>query len=174
MPVPSDHLTEALRQGLRACREGRWRDGYLILSELARVEDQAGQKLPSIFHGYLGQALARCEGRKRVGLELAQHAVESDPFRPENHYNLAAVHLMLGNRRRAVRALNEGLLLDPDNAELRALRVEIGVRRRPAIPFLSRENPLNRWLGLLGHRARVRREEQERERREDAALDRLR
>lgn len=140
--------SDALRQGIRACRQDRWREGYQILSELGRAFEGRSQ-LPALFYGYLGQAIARCEGRKRVGVDLCRHAVESEPFRPENYLNLASVYLIAGNRRRAIRALQDGLALDNTHPGLVDFQKKLGVRRKPVIPFLPRGNVLNYLLGRL-------------------------
>ena len=46
-------------------------------------------------------------------------------------------------------AIAQGLALDPRNSALRSLQSEIGVRKRPVLGFLSRNNPVNRTLGKL-------------------------
>lgn len=161
--------TTLLREGIRACREERWREGFELLTELARMEEASG-RLPGVFYSFLGQAIARCEGRKRDGIDLCRHAVAQEPYRPENHQNLAVVLLMVGNRRAAVRALRDGLLLDPDHAGLKALEKKMGVRRRPVLPFLPRSNPLNVNFGRLRHARERRRAERLRRKREEEEL----
>lgn len=172
MTTAANDPSEILRSGIRACRENRWRDGLDLLTRMAQ-EHEADGKLPGIFYAYLGQAIARCEGRKREGLELCRHAAAKEPFRPENHLNLAEVLLMVGNRRAAIRALHEGLSLDPEHRGLCELRKRLGVRRRPPIPFLPRSNPLNVWLGKMRHEAEIAARERRRMREEEAALDRV-
>lgn len=143
-----DDPSEMLRQGIRACREGRWREGLNLLTPLAQQEERHG-RLPAIFYSYLGHAIARCEGRRSVGMELCRHAISVDPFRPENHLNLAHLCLIVGNRRGALRSLNQGLAVDPNHTGLLKLQRTLGVRRRPIIPFLDRSNPLNVILGQV-------------------------
>jgi hypothetical protein len=46
-----------------------------------------------------------------------------------------------------VESLNAGLRLEPNNAQLNRIFDRIGRRRPPVVPFLSRDNPLNVWLG---------------------------
>lgn len=172
MPLSIDDPGETLRRGIRACRDGNWRDGLTLLTLLAQREEGRGE-LPGFFYGYLGQAIARCEGRRHVGLELCRHAVAEEPFRPENHANLAAVYLIVGNRWAAVRALRAGLKLDPDHPDLVAVRDRLGIRRAPIIAGLSRTSPLNVWLGWLTWWVRSRRDEARRKRLEEEELDRL-
>lgn len=162
----------ALSTAVRACREGSWRQGLTLLNLLGQQEEQFGQ-LPALYYGYLGHAIARCEGRKRVGLELCRLAVEKDPFLPENHLNLAAVYQMIGNRRATLRALNAGFAIDADHAGLRELQQTMGVRRPPVLPFFGRDNFFNVWLGQLTWWWKTRRDERQRRREEELEEERL-
>jgi hypothetical protein len=65
--------------------------------------------------------------------------------------NLSRVHLLLGNRRKAVAALETGLKIHAGYDALLRLREEIGFRRPPVIGFLSRDNILNQVLGRMRH-----------------------
>lgn len=172
MTTSANGPSEVLRSGILACREGRWREGYELLSRLAQVSGGEG-KLPGVFYAYFGQAVARCEGRKSEGLKLCRLAVTKEPFRPENHLNLAEVQLIVGNRRAAIRAMKEGLSLDPEHRGLLLLRRRLGIRRRPPIPFLSRSNPINVWLGKQRYEAELVAKERRKIREEEAALDRV-
>lgn len=166
----ADQPVEILRAGIRACREERWREGFDLLTRLAREREAEGG-LPGVFYSYLGQAIARCEGRKHEGLDLCRHAVQIEPFRPENHLNLATLLLMVGNRRGAIRALRDGLALDDEHRGLLELQRRLGIRRRPPLPFLSRTHPLNRWLGRIRHRAEVTADERRQMREEEETLE---
>jgi tetratricopeptide (TPR) repeat protein len=147
--------TQALSRGLRACRAGNWWEGHGELTRLAQQEERNGN-LPGVFYSYLGQAMARCEGRRREGLDLCLHAIAIDPFQPENYLNLAEAYLMLRNRRGALRALARGLRIDPSNERLLEAGRKLGERRRLALPFLSRGHLVNRCVGLLSSRLRRR------------------
>ncbi len=151
MVAPRINPSKTLHRGIRACRESNWREGHTELTRLAQQEEGHG-KLPGLFYSFLGQAMARCEGRRREGLELCLHAVELDPFQPENYLNLAEVYLLARNKRGALRALERGLRVDPSHSRLLEVGRELGVRRRPPIRFLGRRNPLNRCVGLLRNR----------------------
>lgn len=172
MTTAANDSSEVLRSGIRACRENRWREGLDLLTRLAQEREAEGG-LPGVFYSFLGQAIARCEGRKREGLELCRHAVSIEPFRPENHLNHAEVLLMVGNRRGAIRALREGLSLDPEHRGLCELQKRMGVRRRPPIAFLPRTNPLNVWLGKHRHEAEVAAAERRKMREEEAKLSKI-
>jgi hypothetical protein len=59
--------------------------------------------------------------------------------------------MALGQRVRAVRALERGLAFHPGDPALTEARLAMGTRQRPVLPFLSRRNWLNRVLGRIHH-----------------------
>ena len=72
-------------------------------------------------------------------------------YEAENHWNLARVRLLLGDRKGAVRAANTGTRLDPQHVELAHLRKELGLRRGQFFPQLGRDHAINKWFGQLRH-----------------------
>ena len=152
MPMQRRNPRQTLKQAVQVCRRGEWHSGLELLKRLAGEQQGKDEALPSIFYSYLGVAIARCEGRRRDGIELCRYAVRLRPRNPENRANLAQVYLIVRDRRQAVKQLQAGLKLAPRNRMLRRLGAQIGVRRRPAISFLSRDNPLNFWIGRLTYR----------------------
>ena len=163
---------EEIVSGIAACREGNWRRGYGILTQIAQHED-SDDPFPGYFYSYLGVAMARCEGRKREGIELARYGVELEPRDPESRLNLARAYLLIRNRRRAVRQLKIGLRVSPGNRALRSLRDNLGLRRPPLIPFLSRDFFLNQWMGRLTYGREQRRRERMEIEQEEEEIERL-
>lgn len=142
--------TLTAQAGIDMCRSGDWRRGVELLRSVAATEERGGD-LPGLFYSYLGYGVARFDRRYREGLRLCRHAVKKEFYHPENYLNLARTHLLTGDRRRAMRAIADGLRIDPENRDLREYEGELGVRRQPVFPFLGRDNVLNRLLGKLRH-----------------------
>ncbi len=145
------------QQGIDLCRQGSWRQGLDLLRKVAEADDRSAD-LPGLFYSYLGFGIARFDRRVREGIALCEHAVKREFYQPENYVNLARTYLLVEDRRRATDAVRAGLRIDSDNRELTELIEELGVRRRPVVPFLSRRNPLNHLLGKLRHLLAPRRE----------------
>jgi len=143
-------LDSTAREGIALCRAGDWRRGVDLLRTVASKQQRSGE-LSGLFYSYLGYGIARFDHRYREGLRLCRHAVKKEFFHPENFLNLARTHLLAGDRRGAIRAIEEGLRIDPENEDLREYHKELGVRRRPVLRFLARDNVLNRILGKLRH-----------------------
>ena len=140
----------AIDEGLRLCRAEQWETGLGILWKIARKREY-DKKLPAIYYSFAGYGAARFDGNVKEGLSLCRHALKLDPTDPDNYLNLARVEMLRRNRRGAVKALRRGLRLRPGSPRLVAFEREIGSRRRPVIPFLSRDNRLNVWLGRRRH-----------------------
>jgi hypothetical protein len=140
----------AAERGIDLCRRGEWDLGVGLLMQVAA--ETGGRSLPSLAYSYLGYGIARGE-RRRIdeGLKLCRHAVKIEFFQPENYLNLARTCILAGERGPAVRALKDGLKIDPRSEEMLTLQRELGVRRGPVLSFLSRDNPVNRTLGWLRH-----------------------
>ncbi|MCH9650174.1 MAG: hypothetical protein K0U98_18195 [Deltaproteobacteria bacterium] len=136
------------QQGVELCRREKWERGMGALMTVAdRKQDH--DILPGLYYSYLGYCLARFEKRLDEGLELCRHGVKIQLHEVENLYNLARTCMLAGDRQGAVKALEEGLFLNPDFGPLIHLRKEMGLRRDPVLRILSRSNPLNQILGRI-------------------------
>lgn len=162
----SGNPADEFRQAVLACRAERWREGLDLLTRVAQNAERRGN-LPGMFYSYLGLAMARCEGRRREGMELCRHAVREQPGEPDNHLNLAYVYLTLGRRESAILAMEAGLAVNPEHERLLALHAKLGVRDDPPLRFLPRGHAANVALGRLRHGWRARLAER-RARREEA------
>lgn len=101
---------------------------------------------------WYGVTLVLVERNSNLGVTLCDQALRATGPDPELLLNQARVHLALNQRERAVRAILRGLELWPRDASLCMARDTIGIRRPPVIGALSRNNPLNRFLGRIRHR----------------------
>ena len=89
------------------------------------------------------------QGKVRDGIRLCEHAIKLQFYEAENHFNMARVQHLAGERMASVNAIERGLKLDPDHEGLLALKREVGVRRPPVLGFLDRKNPVNVFLGRV-------------------------
>ncbi len=107
-----------------------------------------------------GLTLILVKHDRQRGMLFCEEAVRRGPPPPSGDlellFALARASILCGSRGQAARALERARLLAPDDPRINAEAKQIGIRRRPVIPFLSRNHVLNRWLGEL--RAYLRRE----------------
>ncbi len=136
--------------GMR-CYEERDLEGALDMfraaDELAEMDDIYQSRYTS-FHG-----LVRVFMGDEHGVKLCRKAAVGEVEDVEVYYNLAMAEHKLGDRGGAYMALRRGLVIDAEHQGLQRLAKEFNLRaRRPVIPWVSRDNLLNRALGQLFHR----------------------
>jgi tetratricopeptide (TPR) repeat protein len=107
------------------------------------------------YRSFYGLLLGLCERRWEQALELCRSAARDEFFDPTHYLNLARLHLAFGFKAEGLRLLRRGLMIAPDHEEILAALRRLGVRRRPPLGFLRRENALNRLIGKLTDRVRV-------------------
>ena len=135
---------EHFRQGLEALHADRTEDALRHFGAAMRVDSGSAR-----FRSHYGLALGLAERRLERALTLCRDAVKQEFFNPVHYHNLARLHLAFGFKAEAIRYLRRGLMIDPDNEAIGAALRSMGVRRRPPLMFLRRQNFLNRWLGRL-------------------------
>jgi len=104
---------------------------------------------------YFGLCLALVEKKIKPSMDLCKRAIELQFYNVDHFANLARVYTIAGNRKKALETLNEGSKTHPNDASLLAVRRELGIRARPAVPFLERSNPINITLGQARHAKKV-------------------
>lgn len=131
---------------LKLYRNSDYEGALVIFREIIAAVD-AQDVYRNKYRSY--EALTRvCLGDKHA-VEACREVAAEDVKDVEVHYNLALAEYKLNNRRRAVLAVQRGLVIDAANTELLRLRALMGTRRQPLIHFLDRNNVVNKWLGKL-------------------------
>lgn len=152
-PWSSVQLEETLDldyvQGLKYASQDDWPAAHnSFAAVMARIDHF------HVFYNLYASAdgLAKVMTGDSSGLNQCRQAVLDDPKRADLYENLVRACLYLRQRKKAVDALNKGLRVLPHHAGLNRLRREMGYRRHPLIPFLSRDNPINRFIGRKTYR----------------------
>jgi len=103
---------------------------------------------------YYGYTLAQVEKQGDKGVLFCKKAIEvlhktvplgKDAILPTFYLNLGRAYVS-----------TLGLKIDPRNNDLIWELKKLGTRRKPPIPFLSRSNPLNKYLGKIIYKIRGR------------------
>lgn len=133
-----------------------FRDYRDALECFQRALQQAEQvdSYRNTYLSYLG--LAKVMTGDETGVDYCRRSAHFEKYNGNLYHNLALVELKLGNRKRAVEAIQGGLSIEKDNRQLLQLRRDIGTRRNPVLACLNRDHILNRVLGkcLAAGRAR--------------------
>jgi tetratricopeptide (TPR) repeat protein len=118
----------------------------------ARGDKQTLDRLPSELISYYGLCIAYAQNRIEEGVRLCQSAVKQEVLRPDFYLNLGKVYLKADQKNKAIDTFRKGLeIVDDKRSLIQELR-RLGLRKKPILNFLPRNNFLNRYLGLLVHR----------------------
>jgi len=134
-------------EGLQRYREGD-AVGAHALFERAHRRAPFDARLMS----WYGLTLVMVERNSNLGMLFCDQSLRMAGPDAELLLNQARAHLALGQRDRAVRSVIRGLAAAPFDPALKAAQTSMGWRRKPVLPFLHRNNPINRWLGKLRHK----------------------
>jgi len=80
---------------------------------------------------------------------MCRRAIKLSPLVPILFVNLGRVLVESGRRKEARECFMRAYEIDNTNAPAALELSKMGIRRRPVLPFLSRNNPLNIYLGKL-------------------------
>lgn len=101
------------------------------------------------YMSYFGMCKALRGGEIGLGLELCTRAIKKEFFKAEYYLNLGKVYNAAGNKKGAIKVYLKGLKLEPENLEISRRLFELGFRNKPIIKSLDRNNPVNKFLGIL-------------------------
>jgi tetratricopeptide (TPR) repeat protein len=96
---------------------------------------------------YFGLCLALVQKKYKAAADLCKRAIDLEFYNGDHYANYARVYLLVGNRKKALETAENGLKIAPENDALKRVRSELGVRARPAVPFLDRSHPINVSIG---------------------------
>lgn len=152
VPESPAHFIGAARKYLQA---GEQKRAYEILVRAVLHHPEH----PLIL-SYYGCLRAIVDRKYRSGIESCRRGLQR--FKPQDAYSAGIVYPILylnlgracvaaGRKKDAIDALHKGLRYDKGNRELKKELQLLGVRMNPVVPFLSRSNPINKYIGLVLH-----------------------
>lgn len=104
---------------------------------------------------FFAVCLALVQKKYKAAIDLCKRALELEFYNGDHYANLTRVYAAAGNRKKALETAESGLKLLPEHEGILAARRALGVRARPAVPFLDRRNPINVSLGQARHAKKV-------------------
>jgi hypothetical protein len=139
---------ELVRIGREAMRSLRFDRAHEAFSEYTKRLGTANRPIPPGVQANYAVSIGHTRSLKEA-LLLCQAALKADKRSPEVHYCLAQIYLLSHSRKQAWEAIHQGLSFGPTHPGLLALEAEMGVRKKPILPFLKRGHPVNVRLGRV-------------------------
>ena len=147
--VDQVEVDELVAKGLDALS-----NGHTYLAMTCLEEALQHERTPTVI-----SCLAYCRAANGRDLDqavaLAREALEQEPTNAFFCLNLGRIYLIAGRRREAITIIRHGLAHGKDKVLIDQLE-SLGNRKPPVIGFLSRSNPINKYLGLLLSRLGIR------------------
>jgi tetratricopeptide (TPR) repeat protein len=139
----ADVTPEALfNKGCDALARGEWTSALACFEKAARLSD-----IP-VYNSFLALCIARERGQTNKAVALCRETLEAEPDNPVLYLNLGKIYLMQGKTEEAIEVFRQGLSYGA-NEQIIAELGRIGTRRPQPLSFLSRDNPLNQYLGII-------------------------
>jgi predicted Zn-dependent protease len=144
---------ECFRKGLQALTERRGREAMAMFESALELERRThGGRPQARYLSYYGLSLGLETNHMHEALRFCREAVTLESYNPDIRCNLARVLLRVGRRKEAHKSLKLGLALQGNHPGIIEVLKELGLRRRPVLPFLSRRHPVNVMLGRMRYR----------------------
>ena len=139
-------LNETVEKGISLAREGRFFEALKVFDD-----DLCFTQHPTAM-SYYAVSLANVEGNYDKAISLCLMAAEKEFYNPDIYLNLGRIFLLNGQKSVAIKAFKKGLKYDSAHNDLRREVKSLGIRRKPVVSFLPRQNFVNRFLGILANR----------------------
>ena len=141
---------QSFQKGMELLTIGRHREALAFFRGAIEIEKRTGGgPYQARYLSFFGLSVGLTDGGLHEAVRCCRQAAKQEGYRPEVCLNLGRVLLMADRRREAYRSLRAGLRMQPANREIHRELRRMGRRRRPVVPFLGRQSPLNVFLGRL-------------------------
>jgi tetratricopeptide (TPR) repeat protein len=154
-------VNRRIQEAIEVTKSEDYLRAYTLFLDIYGTEDPPPVSVAKSAEGlsYFGLCLALVQKKFKPAIDLCRRAIELQFYSGEHYANLTRVYVAAGNRKKALETIDAGLKLMPDDDSLLAVRKSLGVRARPAVPFLDRAHPINVTLGQSRHAKKVADEE---------------
>ncbi len=144
------HDTERLfTRGLEALAEGN------TLSALSFFEKAIHTQYSPVISSYYGLCIAKERGQVSKAISLCEDAIKREPQSSQLYLNLGRIYLIDNNKADAIKTFREGLNYEANQQIVDELN-KLVIRKPPVFSFLKRSNPINKYLGIILKKLRLR------------------
>src|SRR3954447_16686037 len=151
------NFNKQIAEAIEATQEEDYLRGLTIFLDTYGTDEVPAIQTSKSAQGlsYFGLCVALVRKEYKHGIELCRRAIDLEFYHADHYANLGRIYLVMGNRKKALETVETGLRMNMNHERLRAVRRMIGIRSKPAVPFLDRANPINVSLGQARHAKKV-------------------
>jgi len=140
--MPGTELKDLFSKGLEALTLGNTLSALAFFEKVIKIEGS-----PSAL-SYFAFCIAKERGQIGKAISLCKEALRIEPDNSAHYLNLGRIHLLAHKKIDAINVFREGLTHEANQQIIDELN-RLVVRKPPVISFLNRNNPLNKFLGIL-------------------------
>ena len=146
-------MANTIEEAIHAARNEEYLRSLTMFLDIYGSDDAPRMRTPKDASGlsFFGLTLALMQKKFKPAIDLCRRAVELEFYNGDHYANLARVYIAAGNRKKALETVEQGLKLSPEHEYLMEVRKGMGIRARPAVPFLDRAHPINVTLWQSRH-----------------------
>ena len=150
-------MANSIEAAIREARDGELLSALTMFLDVYGTADSPPLNTPKAATGlsWFGLCVGLIRKEFKPAIDLCRRAIDLEFYNGDHYANLARVYLAAGKRKKAVEVAEEGMKLAPGDEYLQEVRNSLGVRARPAVPFLDRTHPINVSLGQSRHAKKV-------------------
>jgi tetratricopeptide (TPR) repeat protein len=126
-----------------------------ILTALASFEKARGIENNPVINSYYAFCIAKERGQISKAILLCKESMQAEPNNSVHYLNLGRIYLIENNKGEAIRIFREGLNVEANQQIVDELN-RLVIRKPPVISFLKRNNPINKYLGIILKKLRLR------------------
>ena len=140
--MESEQLNDLFNKGKEAVEKGYIPSAQVFFSQVAKQNST-----PEV-RSYLAYCLAKSQSRTQVAAKICTESIRREPDNPTHYLLLGRIHLIAGDKDKAIQVLRQGIKINNDPRILNEIN-RMGLRKPPVIESLKRNHPLNRFLGKI-------------------------
>lgn len=150
-------MAGSIDAAIREARDGGYLQALTLFLDVYGTADAPPLNTPKAASGlsWFGLCVALVRKEFKPAVDLCRRAIELEFYNGDHYANLARVYLAADKRKKALETVETGLKVAPDHEYLREVRASLGIRSRPAVPFLDRTHPINVSLGQARHAKKI-------------------
>jgi tetratricopeptide (TPR) repeat protein len=133
---------ELFKKGLEALATGKMIPALASFEKALELEDNPA------FYSYFALCIAKERGQVKAAITLCEKALQKDTENTAHYLNLGKILLHAGNRDDAIMVFRGGLKYGTNPLIIDELN-KLGTRKPPVLSFLRRNNPINKYLGII-------------------------
>ena len=133
---------ELFKKGVETLASGKMIPALASFEKALELEDNPA------FYSYFALCIAKERGQVRRAIKLCEEALQKDGENTAHYLNLGKILLHAGNLDDAIMVFRGGLKYGTNLLIIEELNKLI-TRKPPVISFLNRNNPINKYLGII-------------------------